>query len=176
MAKSNRRKSATDPLRIFHHAESFFGAIDQLHKTSDSRRYGFIQAPVIVMSAFASELYFKCLICAETGVAPRGHALFPLFQKLERISQAAINNRWNERLVIRESKIRDLEKSMGRPIPRLLEETLSQSSNSFEEARYLYQEEPGYYSDIGDLPMVVRSAINDLKPSWLPPGYFKPPS
>lgn len=176
MSKSNRKKPFSEPQKIFYHAERFFGAIDQLHKTSIPKRYEFIQAPIIMLSAFASELYLKCLICGDLGAAPRGHSLLPLFNKLGAASQEAIEKRWDEAVSLRESDLRELEQVRGKPIPRSLVNALKLSGQSYEEVRYLYEQAPRYYSAIGDLPLVLRLAIKDLEPTWIPNSYFTPPS
>ena len=73
-----------DPVLIFLQANGFSRAYDILadQRHLAASEMATIGYPQIVLSALATELYLKCLICMETGKAPRGHHLKQLFDRL----------------------------------------------------------------------------------------------
>ena len=72
-------------LRSFAHAESFYRALEILLQVPEKQLRGIVEAG-LVLSAFASELYFKTLICIEAGRAPRSHQLYDLFLSLSSLN------------------------------------------------------------------------------------------
>jgi hypothetical protein len=73
-----------DPMKIFQHATNFHAADHRLRTTisPDKPEDFLIGRPTMVLSAFASELYLKCLLCAENGTVPNEHNLQTLFVRL----------------------------------------------------------------------------------------------
>ena len=79
-----------EPSKIFEHALAFHKSFELLSKSvipSDGappseQDVGTIAYPSLVLSAFTSEIYLKCLLCVETGNVPNGHNLCDLFMKL----------------------------------------------------------------------------------------------
>ena len=84
-----------DPLKIFIHAFRFLKSEEHLRRTEDPQMMAFVGLPSIVLSAFASELFFKCIHVLETGSAPMGHNLFTLFKGLKSSTQKRITKRWD---------------------------------------------------------------------------------
>ena len=89
MAKAHSAKPTYDSRRIFRIGEWFYLAGLTLGERAPKMRGLFV--PTVVMSAFALELYLKCLIAIGTGKKPPpGHNLRRLFNKLTDKMQAKI--------------------------------------------------------------------------------------
>jgi hypothetical protein len=56
-----------DPLKIFMNAERFRQADLLLRSFNEQQIAVTIASPALILSAFASELYLKCIVCIETG-------------------------------------------------------------------------------------------------------------
>jgi hypothetical protein len=98
----------------------------------------------MVLSAFASELYLKCLLCLETGRAHRSHHLRNLFDKLQPTTQERLKALWEvesnkparQRVL---AHIRSLPG--GERVKDDLPSVLQLGANAFQEIRYLYEME-----------------------------------
>ena len=127
----------------------------------------------IVISAFTTELFLKCIVCIETALTPRGHHLFELFGQLRPETQAKIIHLWDTQIIPkRDPEWKMIEKSQFsiRPFKRDLPGALSASSYAFEKIRYSY--EPGSKEgdfNVGDLPRVLHLVILEMKPEWAKP-------
>jgi len=150
---------------MFLHAETFYRAIDIIHR-HDRAVVAQISLPLMVLTAFASELYFKCIIFVETGKLTKGHYLYDLFQKLSPKSQRRLSELWDRVTAPREETLRKVEKDLGRTIPRDLRGNLIEGSKSFEDLRYLYEREKPkkFLFNLGDLPRPLRMLVLELKP------------
>jgi len=153
-----------DPAGIFQHADKFFRAVEQLHHTSDRKRFVQIALPIMVLSAFASELFFKCLLCMETARIHRTHLLLDLFEKLSPKTQRRLEELWDQALLPRKATLDELDKSQI--VPRDLRSNLASSTDTFRLLRYVYEPGPDLVISISDLPLVLRRAIIELKPEW----------
>lgn len=74
-----------DPLQIFMHALGFHvaeNALGSLTLAPNTQLGAQVVQPTMVLSAFTTELFLKCLICLETNLTPQGHHLFELFEQL----------------------------------------------------------------------------------------------
>ena len=78
------------------HGVRFMVADERLRTTTDQSVMTYVMAPALVLSAFASETFLKCLIALETGHAPDGHNLKNLFQMLRHPTQRRIEELWDE--------------------------------------------------------------------------------
>jgi hypothetical protein len=96
MAKSLSPK--LDPVKIFLHATAFHESDHRLRNTIPLDKPGIIliTQPSMVLSAFASELYLKCLLCSEHGKVPNGHNLKTLFLQLATSTRKRIDELWGE--------------------------------------------------------------------------------
>ena len=91
-----------DPLQIFMHALGFHIAEDMLGRltaTSNIQLVAQVVEPTMVLSAFTTELFLKCLVCLETTRTPQGHHLFELFEQLGPETQRKITHLWNTHVV-----------------------------------------------------------------------------
>jgi hypothetical protein len=158
---------------IFDHADTFFHAIDQLQR-SPSPIIGAVAMPVMVVSAFASELYFKTLIVLDGNQAPRSHDLYDLFSKLSLKAKAQLESRWNPIIRDREEFLKNIEHHTA-SIPRILEDALKEGREGFERLRYIYEGGDPFGFSLGDLPLAIRRTILDLQPSWSPQDTLSKP-
>ncbi len=160
-----------DPALIFLQADGFSRAYnmlaDQRHLSpSEAATIGY---PQIVISAFAIELYLKCLICIETGKAPRGHHLKQLFDRLSPETRRRICAIWDGEVKTRRASLWDAMEASSPtatgPVPRALPEALACGNKAFEKVRYIYE---GNNADVifilTDLPTVLRRVIVDKRP------------
>src|SRR2546430_1479658 len=70
-----------------------------LRSNDDPTHMNIIAMPSMVISAFASELYLKCLLLIERGSAPQVHFLDSLFSNLKPKTQARVRELWAELLL-----------------------------------------------------------------------------
>jgi hypothetical protein len=75
-------KAPIDAFKIFLHAYRFLISEEHLRRAEDPQMMSFIAAPSIVLSAFASELFLKCIQVLEKGNASSTHDLALLFRGL----------------------------------------------------------------------------------------------
>jgi HEPN domain-containing protein len=152
-------------VEIFKHAETFYKSIDQLHKT-DRNVIAAVSMPICVLSAFASELYLKCLVCDETGKMARGHHLHDLFRKLSSPTQRLLERLWDQQNATREAILRKIDAQNEKPIPRDLRSCLKAGNKSFEQIRYAYERGEDFVFVLSDFPTVLRQALLNVRPDW----------
>ena len=159
--------SKIDPVEIYKHGTSFFKAIDQLHDSINRGISGHeLGIPIIVLSAFTSEIFLKCLISIEKGVSVRGHDLKGLYDQLTPETQNRIENKWNVIVLTRSDSLNKIEEDTGQPIPRDLMSNLVESRKSFEQVRYIYEPGQDVRALLSDLPIPLRDVILEMRPSW----------
>ncbi len=160
-----------DPHEIFLHAYHFHESDHRLRKglsSEDIDEVALIAHPSMVLCAFASELYLKCLLCIETGKVPREHHLKSLFLRLESSTRKRLEDLWNESLRRPE---RQRELNCIRKLPegdRLqfdLLYILGIGANAFEELRYLYETKRSYFL-LHDFPDMLHTVILERFPDW----------
>jgi hypothetical protein len=138
---------SVQPKAIFEHADTFFHAINQLQR-SPSAVIGAVAMPVMAVSAFASELYFKTLIVLDGKPAPRSHDLYDLFSKLSPITRESLEVRWNSIIRDREEFLRNLERQES-PIPRLLEDAIKEGREGSKDFVIFTKGETHFVSSLG---------------------------
>jgi len=165
-----------EPTKIFEHATAFHRSYELLQgsilaadgSSPTDQDVALIGHPALTLSAFASELYLKCLICIETGDVPIGHNLQSLFMKLRVETRRSIDDLWDTD--IREpGKMAAIEKMRakfgGNPIRTDLRYALTVGGNGFIELRYFYEGHKPHFL-LSHFPYVVRRAILRNFPSW----------
>ena len=158
-----------DPALIFMQADGFSSAYAlMVAERIDPKLAGKIAAPAIVMSALASELFLKCLVCLETGKAPRGHYLKQLFDGVSIERRRLITAIWDGDIVpLRSPSWDQMKLHFGEDIPRALPDALSAANQAFEKVRYSYEDElDGLRFILGDLPWVLKRVILQMCPDW----------
>jgi hypothetical protein len=159
-----------DPSKIFVQADCFYKTLAILCNVepNNTQLAVTIGEPVIVITALTIELFFKCLVCIETGNVPRGHRLRDLFEKLSLQTKSHIQAEWDDSIATHRAKEWDnLEKLMGVTIARDLPSALATGNESFERIRYSYEgktESVQFY--LQDLPQLLGRTILSMKPEW----------
>jgi hypothetical protein len=168
--------AAIDPREIFLHAYHFHECDHRLRKGPSSKdidEVAIIAHPSMVLSAFASELYLKCLVYVDTGNVPRGHDLKGLFLRLDSSTKKRLEDLWNESLK-RPERQKELDRIRGLPegdqLQTNLLSVLVKCSNAFQELRYLYETKRGYFL-LHDFPDMLRTVIPERFPDW---GFVTP--
>src|SRR5271154_6582595 len=101
MAKSPKPKKPTrvsDPREVYNHANRFLGTDQAIRKIfgGNMEWSTTIAPPTMVLSAFAAELYLKCILIIETGEAPANiHLLHVLYRRLGHKSKRRIEELWD---------------------------------------------------------------------------------
>jgi HEPN domain-containing protein len=169
-------KPQFEPTKMFAHASSFHESFVRLQNSTIpaeggpplEQDVGLVAHPSMVLSAFASEIYLKCLLCVETGSVPNGHNLEELFKKLDNDTKLSIDGLWDtdirhpdKQAVIQ--KMRD--RYNGEPKRTDLRYALKLGKLGFQELRYFYERERSFFM-LSHLPYVIRRAILIRFPSW----------
>ena len=163
-----------DPFHIFMHALGFHAAenvLGSITLTPATQAAAQLVQPTMVVSAFTTELFLKCLINLETTLTPQGHHLFELFDQLKPETQRKIVHLWDSEVIpIRDPEWTFIEKSRnyshGR-FKRDLPGALADSSRAFEEIRYAYEPASKKATfNIIDVPRILRQVILEMKPEW----------
>lgn len=159
---------SVNPQGVFNHARSFVEALDQLHRTSDDKRFLQIAGPMMVLTAFSCELLFKCLIALENnGETMPGHLLKDLFERLSPDTQKHVEGYWDKIQAERKEMLDQIEKKEGKSIARDLASNLTEANDLFRQVRYFYECPPSFGFYISDLPIVLFRTVADLKPEWV---------
>ena len=119
-------------------------------------------------SAFACEIYLKCLFFLEQGKTIWGHDLAKLFSNLQAETQAAITTRFDtansanmkERAAIMVLKT-------GRTMPTFFAETLVEAAKAFKGWRYIFEKDKPMAYALFPLPQFLWQIIVKRKPNLL---------
>ncbi len=161
------------PQSIFVHADSFLKTV--MHLAKEPSDPGFDPAcfaALVTNSAFAAELYFKCLIEMETGQSvAKVHNLEHLFLKLSEGRQDEIAKRFDEATAKHPGyDLSNIPSEMSKRIerhPQTFREILTAGAEAFVEWRYLYQDdESTSLFALFPLPDILRTLIVEQKPEW----------
>ncbi len=163
----------TEPFAIFTEAENFLLSsqlLNQVHERAMDMR---LISPLIVMAAFAFELYLKCAYAVATGKQPPfGHELKKLFQLLPLQMQTKIYDHFRAAY-----PWADLIKQASGDAPSF-DYALDRYNRIFVDSRYLYERSAGLYVPANDKwkggiyfllaesIAAVRNAIVEHEPGW----------
>jgi hypothetical protein len=162
-----------DPQQIYLQGCRFQFASERLRDAKHLQPGDFelVAHPSLMLSAFASELYLKCLICIETGNAPDAeHSLKKLFQQVNRRHQSQIEGGWDV-LMQKPDMVRTLAQIEARwhgvKVPRDLAWALDAGSHGFVQIRYIYEPKGAQTKFLlVDFPQILRAVILQVKPGW----------
>jgi hypothetical protein len=171
------------------HAKGFLMAEDYIASINLNRNLQLaleMSQAATVLSAFNCELFFKCLICIETGLVPPGHHLDELFEQLSLETRARIEHIWKSEIVpMRDPMWTKIEEEFGdgETLKRDLPSAIRAGRRAFEKMRYGYEpdsKDTQFY--ISDLPRLLYYVILEKKPAWARlrrktaevPGGFEP--
>jgi len=154
----------------FLHGMRLCKAFLHLSNTAPSKYEAKIFAgPIMILSAFASEVLLKSLVCLETGKLPKGHELAILFDALSLPVRQKIEHRWTKEIIpLRDRMWKATEAHFNETIDRDLRAALVAGSNAFIQMRYRYEAELGQKTRfyINDLPIALQKVIYEIKPEW----------
>jgi len=119
----------------------------------------------MVLSAFAIELYLKCLRRLEGNSVPQTHNLKALFRDLSPHTKGRVQQLWSAYAPSQEPMWQAIEKETGNKIPRDFIDLLAISSKAFIELRYLHEDDSGSFF-VGDLPPMLKQVILERVPIW----------
>ena len=166
MKRKLASRPVADPLQVFNHACRFLATDQALRRVFGGSDWALtIAPPTMVLSAFASELFLKCLLILETSEAPENiHLLHILYRRVSHKRRRRIEELWDADA---RPKLAELAKVQN--FPTDLPNALFQCSSPFEQLRYAYENgfnNVRYY--IGDFPWILMGAIIEIKPEWSP--------
>jgi hypothetical protein len=155
-------------MKVFAQAENFHMAHNVLSERSDARLAAMVGYPAMVLSAFASELYLKCLLLLEKRHSPNTHDLKKLFELLSNPAQLRITNLWDEQVRRKKDYWTLLQQHAGPSLALDLPSALAAGAKSFEIMRYIHEGTPqGFSFFLTDLPEVLRQSILEVQPLWM---------
>jgi hypothetical protein len=124
-------------------------------------------APVGVLSAFACELFLKCLVCVERGDQPHGHDLLALFNLLSAQTRERLSEMWASHAQKYQDKVQEFSAMHGLTFETELVAALKTGRRAFDLIRYRHEErgeEFAFY--LGALPYMLRNRAFELRPDW----------
>lgn len=155
------------PLEVFQQADRVYQTIAHIHSTTNRAQLFPMMIPLGVLSAFAAELQFKCLVHIEKGRLPGNiHLLHNLFLKLSPETQKRLEELWDGLIDQRKEFLDKIDASLGKARPRDLRSNLIAGNDAFQQLRYLYEGGPDFDISLSDLPIVLRQRILELRPEW----------
>jgi len=155
----------TNPFDVFKQALDFMLCDETLRRTDSMHQMAIVARPSIVLSAFASELFLKCLLLIEGKGTHNCHDLHVLYKKLSPQAQTLIASKWDFP-TRRAAEIAFAEMESGQKMPTDLDSALIRGGNAFKKMRYIYEDPLGTDFYLIDLPRILHDVILALKPEW----------
>lgn len=167
-SKKRKPKRIPDPHDVYLHATRFLVADSILRKSFKKRPSPkkWVSYPAMVNSAFASELFLKCLLILEGKSPPGTHDLETLFSSLNAAHKARIRALWKAKQPGRERALATVERENGKTIPRDLVGALRDCANAFELIRYMHESPKKAKFYLTFFPIHVRDVIRQVRPDW----------
>jgi hypothetical protein len=165
-------KSSISAQRVFEQAECFYQTFMALLRLRPDPREDVhatvtLAEPLIVLAAFANELFLKCIICIETGDTTHGHNLKELFDRISETSRARMEKRWDDAVVERRREEWDRLEGLGLKVARDLPSALAKGAKAFERYRYSYEENAdGLHFYLEDLSGLLERLILEMRPDF----------
>jgi hypothetical protein len=157
------KRKPIDPKSVFDFACKFAAAEQHLRHESNPNA-GYMASPSMVMSAFAIELFLKCLLLLEGKETDRIHSLDVLYQKLSRSHRRRIEKAWDKEA---RPKVDKLNERFGLDYPSDLSNALVTCGQTFRDMRYGYEDPDRQVFYLGDLPLILWRAIVAVRPEWV---------
>jgi hypothetical protein len=164
-------KAQHNCFKIFEHASRFHESDHRLRNTVPADRpdqLPLVAHPSMVLSAFASELYLKCLLCLETGKAPQTHNLKTLFDALKPETKRRLEELWDAEIrTPKRQKVLDHIRTLPErdKLRTDLPSVLKLGANAFQELRYFYEAKQSFFL-LSDFPNLLRAVILERMPWW----------
>ncbi len=150
------------------HGTRFLYTEDLLRQTSESDQTRTIMTmmPAMVMSAFASELFLKCLLLLEGQTPPDLHHLGSLYKRLHNKRKARIAQLWDAEVAAHANQFAENERRLGVSIPRDLKTALFDCGDAFEGLRYIYEDPLRVKFYIIHFAPILHRAVLEVRPDW----------
>lgn len=152
-----KSKQQFDPKELFLQAESFALTQNVLLRPEMTKYVAYTGAPAVVLSAFAAELFLKCLLLLQKS-AGWGHDLEKLFNALTPVTRERVAANWKAILE------RKKDQYLGEKYD--LEESLKVAANAFDAVRYAHEGVEDVHFNLSDFPEALRTTIIEAKPEW----------
>ena len=126
-----------------------------------STTFALITQPAMVLSAFSSELYLKCLLCLESGSVPPTHNLKVLFRQLHTATRERLRELWDlsSQTPERQKLVAFIKTMLDSKNLRFdLAYALDAGANAFQELRYFYEKEKLLFL-LNDFHDMLRTVI-----------------
>ena len=151
---------------IYVQAKGFHKAAESL--VADLDKDPFRATATVTNSAFASELYLKCLILLETGqLMKEQHNLRKLFLRLHSSTQNTIETEFDTELAKAPELSEEAKAHLkGRTPPKTLREALAEGGDAFIKWRYIYEDDNHDFFALFPLPKILAGVIIARKPEW----------
>jgi hypothetical protein len=162
MKRKKKPSKPIDPKSVFQLACKF-AATEQHVRSTNNPRAEFMASPSMVLSAFAIELFLKCLLLLEGKEFDRIHSLNVLFRRLSHNQKRRIEEVWEKEA---RSKVDELRRKFGFPHPSDLPNALGTCARAFEHMRYGYEDPDRQIFYLGDLPTILWRIILGIRPEW----------
>lgn len=161
----NEKKQLT-VAQWFGRGDEFWASARILEK-ADSQ----LASPNVVLRAFATEAYLKCLLTLRKKHFPPDHDLKRLFDLLPLDDKNLIEEEWNKYTFPNLSKAASTAPT-GITVANSLRQALKLSSSAFKDFRYRASGNKYWY--LGSFPMQVRHRVFTIHPDWenSPPDIF----
>jgi hypothetical protein len=95
MKRKKKPSKPIDPKSVFQLACKF-AKTEQYVRSRDNPQAGFMASPSMVLSAFAIELFLKCLLLLESKEIDRIHSLNVLYRRLSHKQKRRIDEVWEQ--------------------------------------------------------------------------------
>jgi hypothetical protein len=151
-----------DPKSVFQLACKF-AATEQHVRHINNPKAAFMASPSMVLSAFAIELFLKCLLLLEGKELDRIHTLNVLFRRLSHKQKRRIEEVWEKEA---RPKVDELNQKFGLTHPSDLPNALVTCGRAFEYMRYGYEDPDRQVFYLGELPTILWRTILDIRPEW----------
>lgn len=170
----NTIKPTVDPLKIFYTADMyqktagrlFLLIQDEFERSKTNGGLADVRyfLPQMMLAAFATELYFKCIHAVEhSGQTIDQHDLQRFYNRLTPATKAIVARNWDQVSAV--DPTMRLARGHFPQMQLKFEECLKESRNSFEKLRYHFEAELPPFT-ISIMPTVLRRTIFELKPDW----------
>jgi hypothetical protein len=159
-----KRTGKPDPRLAFLSAEAFLEVCKVMTAALRAGNTRILSLALATNAAFSLEMYLKCLLLLEQGLAARGHDIHALFHSLSSSTQSELT-RAHEKFV--ESNSALMERLSQEGLPTNLEDLLKRGRNAFTDFRYAHEQIPSKTDfALNGLTKCVRERILELQPSW----------
>jgi hypothetical protein len=165
MKRKKKPSKPIDPKSVFQLACKF-AATEQHVRSTNNPKARFMASPSMVLSAFAIELFLKCLLLLEGKEIDKTHTLNVLFRRLNHNHKRRIEEVWEREA---RPKVDQLRRQHGVAHPSDLPNALVTCARAFEHMRYGYEDPERQVFYLGDLPTILWRIILDMRPEWVDP-------